>query len=123
MNKLLAGEITFPTLRGVGDLGDPSLFSTNVTASLQFTSVMSRIIGLLTAVGALWFIFTLISGAYGWLSSGNDKQGLDNAKKKITNGVVGLFIIVFSYIFIGLIGYLFGIDIIRLGTLIQSINP
>lgn len=123
MKNLIAGQFKYPTLQGVGDLGDTNAFNTNTTSTIVFTLLMSRIIGLLTAIAALWFIFVLISGAYGWMAAGSDKQALDNAKKKITNGVIGLFVVVISYTLIGVIGFIFGIDIIRLEALIQSINP
>jgi len=123
MTKLLANEVRYLPFQGVGDLGNTNAYNTNTTSTIVFTLLMSRIIGLLTAIAALWFIFVLITGAYGWMAAGSDKQALDNAKKKITNGVIGLFVVVISYTLIGVIGFIFGIDIIRLEALIQSINP
>ena len=121
IRSLLAGVVEFDPIQGVGNLGDPGNVSSTGNSATQFTLLMSRIIGLLTAVAALWFIFVLITGAYSWLSAGSDKQSLDNAKKKITNGVVGLFAVVFAYTFIGIMGYILGIDIINLESLIENL--
>ncbi len=89
----------------------------------KFALILSQIIGVLTIIAALWFIFTLFTGAIAWVSAGSDKQALDNAKKKITNGLIGLFITVAAYALIGVIGYFLGIDIINLSELINNVVP
>lgn len=87
---------------------------------LQFVDVISKIIGVLTVAGAIWFIFQLFTGAIGWISAGSDKQALDNAKKRLTNAVIGLLIVIISYALIAAVGMFLGIDIINLEGLITN---
>ncbi len=109
------------TLFGLGTLGDSS--SACDQFGPTFINTISQIIGLMTAVGALWFIFSLFTGALAWLTSGSDKQALDNAKKRITNSVIGLLLVVIAYGLIGAIGYFIGIDILNLESLITALKP
>lgn len=106
---------------GIGPLGNSALFGCNFDD--VFVSTMSNIIGLMTAIGGLWFIFTLFTGALAWIGAGSDKQALDNAKKKITNGLIGLLVVVISYALIGVVGFFIGFDILNLKALIKSLNP
>ena len=61
-------------------------------------------------------IFTIITGAVSIISSGGDKQALESARKRITNGIIGLVIVLVAIFIIQIVGYLLGIDdILNLG--------
>jgi hypothetical protein len=102
-----------------GDDGADGNFLVNpANAFGTFTQVLSTIIGVITIIGIIWFIFVLFTGAISWLASGGDKTKVQNAQKQITNGLIGL-IILFSAIFIvRLIGELFGISITDIGGML-----
>lgn len=117
--KLLA--IDFGQLRGVGPLGfensDPS------SAVKVFSNFISGVIGVLTIIAIIWAVFTLIMGAIGIISSGGDKQALESARKKITNGIIGLVVVIISLFIIQIIGYLLGItDILNIQTLFNLVG-
>ncbi len=127
---LLAGRNPIGTFNGIGPLGRTCqihpVTGACVTASPfkeTFANILSQIIGVMTAIAALWFIFTLFTGAISWISAGSDKQALDNAKKKITNGIIGLFIVIAAYALIGIIGYFLGIDILNVVDLLNKLQP
>ena len=73
-----------------------------------FTNFLSSAIGLITVIGIIWFVFIIILGAIGIISSGGDKNSLESAKKKISTGVIGLVILVIAMFAIDLLGYLLG---------------
>lgn len=77
-----------------------------------FATFISSAVGLITIIGVIWFIFIIITGALGIISSGGDKQSLEGAKKKITNGIIGLIVTISALFILNLIGTLIGIPTI-----------
>lgn len=119
-NLIAQAEIPLPgTLEGIGPLGSPG-----EEAGTLFNRIISTAIGLMTLIAAIWFVFLIITGAYGVMSAGGDKAALESARKRITNGIVG-FVIVIAGIFIAeLIGSLLGFDLIlNPAELIESLGP
>jgi len=109
------------TFEGLGPLGNP-IATPEDPGTSTLTKFISTTIGIMTIVGIIWFIFVLFSGAIAWLSSGGDKQKLQNAQKQITTGLTGL-IIVLSAIFLAKIaGSIFGMDLLNIQALIGKLN-
>ncbi|MAG60110.1 hypothetical protein CMO96_04990 [Candidatus Woesebacteria bacterium] len=107
-------------ISGIGPLGgvDPS------RAPEIFAGTISRIIGVLTVVAILWFVFQIIIGAYGWISAGGDAKSVEAARSRITNAVIGLIVVFVALIFVSVIGFLLGIgNILDIGTFINNLTP
>ena len=98
-----------------------TLDSAGFIASLEL--YMSDIIGLITALAALFFIVYSFLAAYEWVTAGSDSGKVEKAKNRFIWGTLGLVLIVASYAIIGLIGSLIGISILNPGELIQNIIP
>ncbi len=109
MTRLLA-QTNLGTLEGLGSLGKS--ITDEKIAFEKFTTVFSTGITILTVSGGIWFIIQIFAGAFQWLASGGEKQALQNAQKRISNAILGLFVIVFSYALISIVGRIFGIDIL-----------
>ena len=78
---------------------------------VQFPNLASAVIQVLfVAAGVLFVIFLLIGGVQ-WVSSGGDKEGLDSARKKIKNALIGLTIVLGIYAFGGILNAVFGVDL------------
>lgn len=77
---------------------------------VTFANFISSAIGLITLIAIIWFIFTLITGAVGIITSGGDKQALESAKKKITSGLIGLIVTIFALFVVGMIGWMLGLS-------------
>lgn len=88
----------------------------------QLNTLISTIIGVMTVVAAIWFIFQFITAGYQWISSGGDKNNLQQARDKITNSVIGLVIVVAAWIVIGVIGKIIGLDIINPGQILINLG-
>jgi len=95
---------------GLGKIGNTS--SPYSTLAL-FETVLSGIIGVLTLVAGIWFIFLFLTGSLEWLSSGGDKNRLASAQAKLTHGVIGLAIVVAAIFIISLIGTLLGVEFLK----------
>ena len=115
-NKFLAGyvdpdtitnPVLGPRLQGlIGDFGDsPVAF---------FQIFLPKLLTLGLIIGVLFFFFIMIMGAIQWISSGGDKNALEEAKHKITNAIVGIVILFSVFAILKLIENFFGISILTL---------
>lgn len=122
MNNLVAAVTNLgDPIKGIGPFG---LEGANAeTSPMIFQTILSNIVGIITIIGFILFIFLLITGAIGIMIAGGDKQALENARKKITSGLIGLVILVAAIFIIGLIGSLIGIpDILNIQYLINLVG-
>lgn len=92
-------------------------------AAGYFTDILSRVIGIMTIVAGIWFMFQLIIGAYGYLSAGGNAEAMGKATKSITNALIGLVVIVAAYAIISLLGSLLGFEILQPQKLIPLLGP
>jgi hypothetical protein len=117
MKNLLAqeGEKIGEPMTGIGTLGTPGSGAVNL-----FASFLTSVIGLMTIIAIIWFIFTLITGAIGIMSAGGDKQSLENAQKRITTGLIGLVVVIAGIFLVDLVGRLIGIpNILDIKSLVK----
>jgi len=108
--------------KGFGPLGLEDRSASD--APLIFNTFIRAVIGLLTIVAFIYFLFLLITGAISILSSGGDKAKLSEAKSRITMGFVGLVIVIAAVFIADLIGSILGIDILGGALLLPKLfNP
>lgn len=101
---------------GLGPLG--IIPKTQTAAVDMFNQVLSNLIGFLTVIAGLWFIFQFILGAIAWLSAGGDQNKVKAAQEKITQAVIGLVVVVAAIFLIDFIGLLLGLEILSPGNFI-----
>lgn len=109
---------------GLGPFGLTD-FGTGGTLALQkVTGAISAIVGFMTIVGSIWFMFQLLFGGYEWISSAGDTKKLTTARQRIMNGFFGLVIIVAAWIILAVVGQFFGYDILvgDPATIIQQLK-
>lgn len=105
-------------LKGFGPLG----LEQGQNGISVFATFLSSAIGLITIIGIIWFVFIIVTGAVGIVSSGGDKQSLEGSRKKITNGVIGLVVLTASLFILSLIGKVLGIpSILDIATLFSKL--
>jgi hypothetical protein len=100
---------------GLGPFGQPNMFSGEeggVKALTKITGAISSIVGFLTIVGSIWFLFQLLFGGYEWISSAGDTKKLTVARERIMNGFFGLIIIIAAWLILAVVGKFFGYDIL-----------
>ena len=114
MNRTLA-QITNPAL-------PPQLGSGGMGAGGNILGgIISGIIGILLVGAFILTFFQVIVGGIQWATSGDDKNGLESARNKITHGIVGLIIVAAAWAIFVLIGKFLGVDIEKLH--VPSITP
>ncbi len=115
MHKLLAQIDLGPIGGGKPDgLGPLARLATdkNSTAGLtSFAAIISGMIGIMTISAGIWFIFQFMTGGFFWITSSGEKAKLHEARERITNGLIGLVIVVAAWAIIAITGQFLGIDI------------
>ena len=109
---------------GVGK-GPLSFFEKNYeNAGEIFNNLISTVVGIITVVAFIWFVFLFLTGALGIMTAGGDKAKVEASRQRLTNGIVGLVIVVAAIFIVDLIGGLLGIEnILNPAELIEKISP
>lgn len=84
MEKKLLAQIQNPVLKG--QLKTPT--------ESTMGNILGSLIGVLVIVGAFFALFNLFQGGLQWITSGGDKQGLETARNKILQAIIGLVIVI-----------------------------
>lgn len=102
---------------GGGIFADPA-----TGTATKFESLFSTVIGVMTVIAGIWFIFTVFIGAIGWITAGGDKGAVEAARKRIANGVTGLVVTVIAIFLISLVGQILGFDILNLSEMVTRFS-
>lgn len=107
-------------ISGIGPLG----LETGGDAPSLFAQVISGTIGLMTIIAAIWFLFTLVTGAIGIISSGGDQQAYESARKRIATGVIGIVVVIAAIFIMDLIATILGIpSVLNIQAMISRLTP
>jgi hypothetical protein len=93
---------------GEGPLSDPSADPGNT-----FSKIISMTIGVMTAIAFIYFVYRFLSGAISVITAGGDKGKLEDARRNITTGIIGIIIVISAIFLIDFIGELIGVDILN----------
>ena len=88
----------------------------------KLNDVISVIIGFLTIIAGIWFLIQFILGGFEWINAGGDKARVESAQKKLTNAIIGIFLVVAAYVIVGLVGTILGLKILDPGGLLKDIQ-
>lgn len=108
--KIFAAETSLGTIGG-DNLGPFAKATYDGAGALKaLAGGVSSIIGLLTIVAGIWFIFQFIIGGFFWITSAGDKTKLETAHHRINDAFVGLIIVVAGWAILALAAQFFNID-------------
>jgi uncharacterized membrane protein YphA (DoxX/SURF4 family) len=97
--------------------------TTGAEAATTFERILSIAIGGFTLVAAIYFLFTLLVAAFSWMSAAGDQSKVQKARDTMTNGLIGLVVIIAAYAIIGVVSTMLGIDILNPGKLLLELAP
>ncbi|MEO8581544.1 MAG: hypothetical protein ABI425_03080 [Patescibacteria group bacterium] len=113
-------DVSIGQFQGAGTgVFDPTI--TGACNSLE--GIISLILGFLTVLAGLAFLLYFLFGALQWTLAGGDEGKVETAKKQMTNGAIGLIIVIISYGIMAVIGGALGLDLLAPGTAINALNP
>jgi len=105
-------------------IGNPTSFNSGPQAGNTFNTIVSNIVGLLTLVAGIYFFFVLIMGAFTWIGAGGNKGKVEEAREKITTGLIGITVVVASIFLVELVGRVLGFtNILNPANVINSLGP
>lgn len=93
--KQIFAQITNPV---TGDLGTYDASESSGSKFIEYTVYLWRAA---ITIGALAVIVYFLLGAFTWITSGGDKAKVEDARNKITNAVIGLVLLVSSFVLLG----------------------
>ncbi|MBI4066976.1 hypothetical protein HY407_01230 [Candidatus Gottesmanbacteria bacterium] len=90
-----------------------------------FNNFVSRILGFLTIIAALYFFFQFVTAGIAWVGAGGDKANVEAARSKIMNAIIGIVVVASAWVLVGIIGFFVGIPILNPGSIIDDLrlNP
>lgn len=86
----------------------------------KLNSLLSNVIGIITLVAGLAFLFYFLIGAINWITSAGDSQKALKARQMIINAVIGILITVAAYPIAALLGKILNIPLADPAGLINS---
>lgn len=111
--KLLAATLTGP---------GPAV-ANETQAVNQLGKIISTIIGLLTIIAVIFFIIQIIFAGYGYMSAQGDEAKLKAARKRLTDNILGLTIVVIAYGVGAFFAKTLGLgDVFNLNTVFSSLT-
>lgn len=86
---------------------------TDTNPSLVTSEFLSLMINLCMVIGCIIFVFMIFFGGYQWITSAGNKDGLQKAKSRITNALIGLVILLSLYAILNFLSGFFGLNLIQ----------
>lgn len=123
--------LTFPKKIFAYDysLGDgPGIKVTDpeTSAPTQLEGILSTVLSFLTIIAVIYFLIQIILAGYAFISGQGDEKKIETARKKITDGILGLTIVVIAFGVTAFLANLLGLsNVFDLNSFIESIksNP
>ncbi len=69
---------------------------TGSTPATQLENILSMVLGFLTIVAVIYFVIQIILAGYAFISGQGDEKKIEAARKKLTDGILGLTIVVIA---------------------------
>lgn len=92
----------------------PASFQNPASGGTGFAFYIAQLWRTIVILGGVAFLLYFIWGSLEWLMSGGDKQKLESARGKITNGLIGLILLVASYAIAIFLGEVLNIDLLNI---------
>jgi hypothetical protein len=86
--RRLLADLVIPPIKGPGI--DPG--AGGGVASME--KIIGQIIGILTIIAVLYFVFQIILAGYAYISSEGEEKNMEIARHRLTGGILGLTIVV-----------------------------
>lgn len=93
--------------------GSPVEFSgpliINGLTDFKLSDIIGLILTFLFPLAGVILFFIIIWGGYDLLMSEGEAEKLEAGRNKITSGIIGMVLLVLSYFFVRVIGFVFGV--------------
>ncbi|MBU1967024.1 hypothetical protein KKH50_01865 [Patescibacteria group bacterium] len=97
--------------------------TTGADAATTFERILSIALGGFTIIAAVYFLLLLAVAAFTWIGAAGDTGKITKARDTMTNGLIGLVILVSVYAIAGVVGTILGIDLLNPGKMLLQLAP
>lgn len=80
----------------------------------QFAITLATLWQTIILVGGLAFLLYFLQGGLNWITAGGDKGKVEDARNKITQGLIGLAVLAASYVIIKFIETALGMELLNI---------
>lgn len=90
----------------------------------QLDEIISTIIGVLTLVAFIYFVIQVILAGYSFISGQGDEKKIESARKRLTDGIIGITIVVVAFGITSLLASILGLgNILDIKNVFEKISP
>lgn len=86
------------------------------------SNFMSRVIEFIFIAAGIVFVFMVLISAFEWLTSGGNKEKIENARKRLIWSIIGIATLAVAFVIIRVIGQITGFDFF-VGQNVTKENP
>ncbi len=99
----VSAQISNPAIKELGSADNVTAAESGSLFAGYFVSLWSSVISL----GAVAVLIYFVWGSFEWITAGGDSAKTDKARQRITNAMLGLFILVSTFVIINFMSFLF----------------
>jgi len=81
--------------------------------------ILQKIIGYALGLAGIVLFIMLLIGGFSFITSGGDPKAAEGAKKTITSAIIGLIVILISYIILVIIKNITGVDVTNFNIMLD----
>lgn len=96
--------------RAIGKIQAPEFIRNLGFGAAGLSNVLSNIIQIIYVVAAIMFVFMVVISAFQWIISGGDKEKISQARGRLTNAVIGIFLLAMAFVIIRVVGQITGFE-------------
>lgn len=85
-----------------------------IAANTDLGTIIRNILTIVFSIAVLLVLFYLILGAFEWITSGGEKEGVGKARGKIINALIGLAILALAFLIVRIAGQLVNVNVFNL---------
>jgi len=102
---------------------DGNCIENKVAATTTVEKHITNIIGFLTIVATLYFMFRVIFAGYAFISSSGDPKKIEIAKTQLLQGFLGIVVVIVATTITGLLAKILGLpDILNLNNMFTRLG-
>ncbi len=95
---------------GIGPTGGEVYLRGPLVGIRDLSDLISKLLVFIIPLASIILFFVLISGGFDFLMSQGNPEKIKSGRAKITAGLIGFCILLFSYVFVRLISYFLKLD-------------
>jgi hypothetical protein len=93
---------------GLGPFGNLGSNNSPTAGIIGVTNIVSSIVGFMTIVAGIWFLFQMLFAGYTWMSAGGDTKKMQDSRDRIVHAFIGMVIVVGAWSLLAVVGQFFG---------------